>query len=332
MKNIKHTKRCVICLLSESFPDSGLDSDNTCKYCRDFKLDKDKETINLNQNRIHDILTTTRGENNYDVIVAYSGGKDSTFTLKLLKENYNLRICAMLIDNNFVSRQAFINARSVVDFLGIDLIINRPSSKFMHNLYNKSIEGNMYSKDQLKRANAACLSCIGIINSIVLNESVSKKIPLIAGGYIGGQIPEKSGMLKISPNLFRESRKRQIEKLKNSVGKEAESYMNVESSNFHPIIINPLLGLNYDEKYIIQEISKIGWILPNDTGKSSSNCLLNDYAISKHYLRYKYHPYEAEICLQVRRGMLSKKAAMLKLNDIKDLEQFKHIDVKLSEI
>ena len=39
----------------------------------------------------------------YDVLMAYSGGKDSTYTLLLLRRKYGLRVLALSFDNGFVS-------------------------------------------------------------------------------------------------------------------------------------------------------------------------------------------------------------------------------------
>jgi len=38
----------------------------------------------------------------YDIVVAYSGGKDSTFILDLLKSVYKLHILALTFDHGFV--------------------------------------------------------------------------------------------------------------------------------------------------------------------------------------------------------------------------------------
>ena len=90
-----------------------------------------------------------------------------------------------------------------------------------------------------------------------------------------------------------------------------------------------MLGLNYSEGEIIEMISHLGWKKPTNTGLSSSNCQLNDYAISAHYEKHKYHSYEAEICLQVRRKTMSKNEALEKLTDIKPSKLFTNVKNKL---
>ncbi len=204
----------------------------------------------------------------------------------------------------------------------------------MHNLYDKSLSGNIYNINQLTRANAACLSCINLINNIALNEAIIRKIPLIAGGYIGGQIPSESGVVKLDRTLFKEMRQKNTEMMAKEIDERVSHYLNLadpKTDQLYPILINPLLGMEYNEDEIIKVISRYGWVKPDDTGQSSSNCLMNDYAIAVHYKKYKFHSYEAEICLQVRRGSLSKEEALKRLSDIKSPDKFDKIISKLKK-
>ena len=74
-----------------------------------------------------------------------------------------------------------------------------------------------------------------------------------------------------------------------------------------------------------------GWA-SDDTGMSSSNCIMNDFAIAVHYEKYQYHSYEAEICLQVRKGTMDKDEAFERLTDIKPSKQFKDIKKNLKHL
>ena len=49
--------------------------------------------------------------------MAYSGGKDSSYTLKLLRERYDLKILAFTLDNHFVSPVAWKNIDAITDIL-----------------------------------------------------------------------------------------------------------------------------------------------------------------------------------------------------------------------
>ncbi len=185
--------RCENCLISENFPGIKIGKNRKCNLCERFdSKDNDQSITDVNAQKINKILREKKGESSYDVIVAFSGGKDSSYTLYHLVKNYKVSVLAMLIDNDFVSDQAQMNARNMTSSLGVDLISLKPDTGFMRKMYWKSINSDLYSATQLARANAACLSCINLINNIVLNEAIIRKIPIIAGGYIGGQVPSET--------------------------------------------------------------------------------------------------------------------------------------------
>lgn len=327
-------KRCTNCLISEHFPGVKLDVKGVCNFCNSFNKNINDEDLTLtNKEKIESVINESKGKSSYDAIVAYSGGKDSSYILYLLKEKYKLNILALMIDNSFIAEQAFINANILTEKLKIDLLILKPNPDFMYKMYNKSIKGDFYNSSQLSRANAACLSCINLINNLTLNEAIIRNIPIIAGGYIGGQIPDQAGIIKTSSSVFKKFKEQNKQFLSNNIDPRFSKYLSIaplRENQKYPIIINPMLGLKYNEIEIIKTITKYGWEKPADTGQSSSNCLLNDFAISHHFKKYKYHSYEAEICMQVRRGTMAKEEALKKLNDIKPLESFSSISNKLN--
>lgn len=327
--------RCRICCISKNFPGVFLSEDGICKECLLFNSSENpSEVISKNLKNIEEAIENRRGKHKYDVIVAYSGGKDSSFALLHLKNHYNLNVLAYLVDNNFVAEQAKINADTFTRNLGVDLITFKPNSQFMNKMYRKSLDGDFYDLAQLSRASAACLSCINLINNFVLDESIRRSIPIIAGGYIEGQIPIHSGVVKMDTPILQSFRDKNRKKLSEKIDSRFNQYLDIANpgdGDLHPIFINPLLGINYSEREIIEIISPFGWKKPADTGRSSSNCLLNDYAIAVHFKRYKFHPYEAEICAQVRRGTLTKKEALEKLEDVDSPASFNKVLQRLED-
>jgi tRNA(Ile)-lysidine synthase TilS/MesJ len=333
---MKHEiRRCNNCLISETFPGIKLSDKGVCNLCENFKPEKNIQLIEANRKKIDAIILENKGKGVYDAIVSYSGGKDSSYTLWYLKKKHDLNILALLIDNGFVSNQTWENARILTDRLNVDLVIFKPDSEFMHKMYKISIkEDDLYELSQLTRANAICLSCITLISNITLNEAIIRKIPMIAGGYIHGQMPAAGGVLRTGDRMFQLFREKNRKYLALKIDKKINRYMPINGPSGdreYPVIINPMLGVEYDEKKILRTISGYGWRKPSDTGLSSSNCQLNDYAIAVHYQKYKYHSYESEICMQIRKGLLSKKDALLKLTDIRSPDTFTDIISKLNQ-
>jgi len=94
--------RCKKCLLIENFPGINFDENGICNFCNDQKDSVLQEIIiEKHRNKFLELIDKYRNKSNYDCIVAYSGGKDSTYTLHLLKTEYKLNILAFTFDNWF---------------------------------------------------------------------------------------------------------------------------------------------------------------------------------------------------------------------------------------
>ena len=118
-------KICSRCILPETFPGIKFDDNGVCNHCRreEKALAKAAEKKTDYIKRLDELIENKRDKAPvYDVIVAFSGGKDSSYTLKLLKDRYDLRILAYTFDNHFVSPFAFENIKKVADRLKVDLI------------------------------------------------------------------------------------------------------------------------------------------------------------------------------------------------------------------
>ena len=105
---------CNKCILPDTFPGVTFDNDGVCNHCRNFQgvevLQGHKKEY---EEKFLELVDRYRNHGSYDCLIAYSGGKDSTYTLKLLRDRYNLRVLALTIDNGFVSEQAFRNMCNV---------------------------------------------------------------------------------------------------------------------------------------------------------------------------------------------------------------------------
>ena len=99
-------KICSNCILPETFPGIKFNESGVCNHCVQAK-NQTGETSGKKEKyrrRLDDLIAEVKGKApSYDAIMAYSGGKDSSYTLKLLKEKYDLRILALTFDNHFVS-------------------------------------------------------------------------------------------------------------------------------------------------------------------------------------------------------------------------------------
>lgn len=117
---ISGLRRCKKCLLPETFPFIVYDEEGVCNYCNNYRL--------KNQPRLLDdlfrLLAPYRSKDgSYDCIVPYSGGRDSTFTLHMMKKVLHLNPIAFTYDWGMVTDLARRNIARVCGKLGVENII-----------------------------------------------------------------------------------------------------------------------------------------------------------------------------------------------------------------
>lgn len=328
---------CTRCILPATFPNITFDAAGLCTYCQ-MALDPnalDRERHQL-RGRMEAAIEQNRGKGEYDCIVAFSGGKDSSYTLMRLVQTYGLKCLAVTIDNGFIAEQARHNCHTVTEALGVDFTFFRPAPDFMANMYRTSVTtGGVQTPASIKRASAICNSCISLINNLMVKFAVQYEAPLIAGGYIGGQVPKNMAVLDL--NLIQQERMRasQREKYADLFGPAASQFFFIRQSLLQKqpegrvLVINPMLTIAIREDEIIAAIRPLGWMPTNDTGRNSSNCRLNDLGIAIHYHKHKFHPYAFEIAEQVRYGLMSRAEA---LNKVQEIPAFANLSQQMSKI
>ncbi len=309
---------CSNCILPETFPGISFNSEGVCNYCQKFsgkeqKLQDDKK---LYGQKFQDLLNQLN-QRSYDILMAYSGGKDSTYTMYLLKEKYKLRVFAFSLDNGFISDISHKNICEVVDRLGIDHIMFKPKWNILKKIFTYASENELYSKKTLERASTICTSCIGLVKSLCLKTAIEQNIPMIGFGWSPGQAPVQSSIMKNNPSLIRMTQRAIMGPLEKVVGREIESYFLNEwhyaQSERFPSNVHPMAWEYYEENMILEEIKKLGWKEPDDTDTNSSNCLLNAFANEVHLNQFGFHPYVWEIANMVREGVMLRQMGFEKI-------------------
>jgi hypothetical protein len=248
----------------------------------------------------------------------------------MLTQNHGLRCLSVTVDNGFLSDMALDNIRRVTDALNVDHLLIKPAFKFMRNLYTESMKGGVHPPAAALRASDVCNSCISLINNQMIKIALQNEVYLIAGGYLGGQVPKNSVVLTIDPSSNTEAKKNQLDRYLNHFGENALRYFSIPERSTPPItVINPLLSVQYSEDQIVDEIGTLGWRKPADTGTHSSNCLLNDFGIFAHNQKYGFHPYAFDLADLVRKGYMDRTTAIAKLEAIPDKDALGQVFDKL---
>ena len=99
---MEELRKCNKCLLPETYETLIIDDDgNGCNMCKTstFKttnIDWDKEKM------LDEVIEKYRGKYDYDCIVPFSGGKDSTYTLYYLMKEYNIKPLVVRFNHGFM--------------------------------------------------------------------------------------------------------------------------------------------------------------------------------------------------------------------------------------
>jgi tRNA(Ile)-lysidine synthase TilS/MesJ len=327
---------CVQCVLPDTFPRIVFDDQARCSFCTAHGIAADRDTkAEQYRTAFLALLETTRGRYPYDALVAYSGGKDSTYTLKLLKEEYQLHLLSVTVDHGFTSPTATKNIETVTRRLDIDHYTLRPRAAMMCTLFNQSMSTDVYPAKSLERASAICNSCMSIVKALLLKMAIESSIPLIFYGWSPGQAPLRSAMFKTNPAILSMMQSTIGSALEKLIGARAQSYMlddhHFEDSERFPTFVHPLAFMKYCEDEILKTVDGLGWIAPNDTGAHSSNCLLNDLAIEHHLKQHGFHPYAFEVANLVREGCLTRQEGLARLSATPDQSVIARVKRRLEE-
>jgi predicted PP-loop superfamily ATPase len=256
----------------------------------------------------------------YQVLLAYSGGKDSTYTLYVLKKKYNVSVLAVTFDNGFITEQCRRNIHEVTANLSVDSITIKPSFSNLAKAFRLAGSSEIFPKKSLERASSICTACIGLVKASIYKEAILRKIPYVCFGWTPGQINIKSAIVHLDYRMLLANQNQIKQPIVENLGDDFnryfidEEWLKDQKENI-PGLAYPLVHSNYNEEKIIEIIGSIGWKKPSDTDMNSTNCLLNSYANSEHTRIYGYNPYSLEIAGLVREGFLTRDEGLKKLSE-----------------
>jgi 3'-phosphoadenosine 5'-phosphosulfate sulfotransferase (PAPS reductase)/FAD synthetase len=267
-----------------------------------------------------DLARDVRTRKGIHCLLAYSGGKDSTFTLMQLVKRFELRTLAITVDNGFMSASAFENARRVVEALDADHMVVKPPIGALRRVFRTVLTENPFGTKATERASSICTSCIGLVKSVVMRVALERRVPIVAFGWSPGQAPVRAAMFRMNAQMVRQMQESRIAPLRQIAGDALDPYF-IGEEHFadgveYPFSVNPLAFLDYDEGRICEEIKQLGWLSPVDTDGNSTNCRMNTFANRVHLRQYGFHPYAFEVAGLVRSGVMSRADGLAKLADL----------------
>ena len=307
-------RRCRVCGIEATHPEARIGDDGRCSLCVRFETERDAVsryfgTLDDLRAELDDARSRSRGPQ--DVIMLYSGGKDSTYALCRIVE-MGANPLVFMLDNGFISDEAKANARRVVALLDLELVIG--STPEMPGIFAES----------LRRFSNVCQGCFKTIYNLALNLAVERGIGAIVTGLSRGQIFETR-----LADLYRR-RIYDPEAVDRTIDEARRAYHRMDDAPA-AVLSTGELGVDevldrvsfidfyrYSDVELDELLAYIGertpWIRPSDTGRST-NCLINDAGIHVHRAERGFHNYSLPYSWDVRLGHKERDAAVAELED-----------------
>ena len=314
------TIMCKKCALDSETPGITINADTgLCQFCEHYtplsKEKKDEFRLQMNT-----LFKSPPKQGKYDVIMALSGGLDSSYALYRLRKKYpRLRILAVQFDNGFIAETAFANAKKFCDLTHSTYYCLALDQTRMRDTFNKAaISKDAYPGFAKFRASDMCNTCMSIIKQKLVEMAITNKIPYIVFAFSPGQT--EAPVVTLTKPFMAWIRKLFDAQLKSMGVDDRDIYLMDEKvlSSCAPEteirIIHPFLVWDYDKRTFKEECIRLGWKEPDIHDPNSSNCLLNAYAIKNHYDKYHIHSYAYDLSALVRQGNLKKEEALKTLH------------------
>jgi hypothetical protein len=314
-----HRNTCSRCLLSDTYPDIEFNEDNVCNYCIEYEK-KEKRGSAFLKNRyrawMERIIERTKRKNkgDYDGLLCYSGGKDSTYLLHILTEEYGLNILAYTYDNTFLSDSAKRNIKRTLGKIKVDHIWYNPGEDFWRKLFSAAFKDIFADQCSKTCIGQICAQCERVGKFTANRIAAEKNIPLLFSGHSPHQLwvpklvsPKYGVVLSyLADRLFYSLGIRQRFSCAFDDKEEKELRILLWNLRKFPSLVTPYYALGYDVPRIRETISKLDLMAPGDYHPLNSNCLLNFLMIDLDYRRFGYNTRLREFTQLVREGNLDR--------------------------
>lgn len=165
-------KRCKKCLLPETHESITFDDQGVCSICRQVEFKEGKIDWAKRKEDLTELIESYRGKHDYDCIVPFSGGKDSTWTLYYLMKEYKVKPLVVRFDHGFLRPNLNENTTNALRNLGADFHTFTPNWKVVQKLMLQSF---------LEKGDF-CWHCHTGIFSYPMHVAIKYDVPLIFWG------------------------------------------------------------------------------------------------------------------------------------------------------
>ena len=171
-------QRCSRCTLPITWETVFFDEEGVCNICKNWDVKQKDINWPERENMFREIVADAvarKGE--YDCIVPFSGGKDSTYTLWAIVRKYGMKPLVVSFDHWFYRPRMLENRKRTFLRLGVDVLTFTPNWRIVRKLMRES----------LLRKGDFCWHCHAGVFSYPMQIAVKFGIPLLIWGEGGGE-------------------------------------------------------------------------------------------------------------------------------------------------
>jgi N-acetyl sugar amidotransferase len=165
-------QKCSSCNLPETHETISFNKKKVCNICTNHSEKKENIDWNSRKKELDKIIKDHKGKFDYDCIIPFSGGKDSTWAAYYLVKEFNIKPLLVRFDHGFMRPNLEKNVKKITRELGVEILTFTPNWKVVQKLMLKSF---------LEKGDF-CWHCHTGIYSYPMWIAVEKKIPLIFWG------------------------------------------------------------------------------------------------------------------------------------------------------
>ena len=165
-------KKCIKCGLPETYETIEYDNNGICNICRQKVYRDNKIDWTERKKQLNELIENYRGKHDYDCIIPFSGGKDSTFTLYHLIKEYKVKPLVIQFNHGFFRPNLIKNNEKTFKKLGVDVLTFTPNWKVVKRLMLES----------LIRKGDFCWHCHTGIFAYPMHIAIKFNVPLIFWG------------------------------------------------------------------------------------------------------------------------------------------------------
>mgnify|MGYP001553428895 CR=1 FL=1 len=132
---------CTHCLNDHTVSSISFLDDGRCAYCHEYeRLSPQLDNFELLRERFRQKLKSPKAKGSHDVLVGISGGKDSTYVLHKLVQEYGQRVMTFTFDNGFMTDWSLQAVEELVKRFGVEHSVLKPPAQKLAGIYRRSLQ------------------------------------------------------------------------------------------------------------------------------------------------------------------------------------------------